>query len=360
VRKNQQALINNLPKKERSVTVSAFNPEWFPKEVLPKPSAFYAHIILLRVTDSYALFQTDGELNTARVRAGEQTADMVTRIEVFKRKQTTPERLNGRELLRHYRFLSVEPSTDRKITKDAQSLPICDYNVAFCMTCPDCITYGFAIGDAGSEKSKVIADTTYSLTPYDDSHETRTLNAPFEDGTMSRQGEVTSRINEQDHVKPGVIFPSVITVRDVTAKLFRYVLNNVIRTRHYGAQTTRTGTMINYIVGVVQTDREIFSNLKFTQRLYDVLKAKNTFNPPDPVDVEAALSSARELIPVLLHEDGVSREQMVEGKELDTLLLEARCETGDQTRQMLQNAFGDSQAYHDRWIAKSREKSTKR
>jgi CRISPR-associated protein Csc2 len=152
----------------------------------------------------------------------------------------------------------------------------------------------------------------------------------------------------------------VITVRDVTAKLFRYVLNNVIRTRHYGAQTTRTGTMINYIVGVVQTDREIFSNLKFTQRLYDVLKAKNTFNPPDPVDVEAALSSARELIPVLLHEDGVSREQMVEGKELDTLLLEARCETGDQTRQMLQNAFGDSQAYHDRWIAKSREKSTKR
>jgi hypothetical protein len=57
------------------------------------------------------------------------------------------------------------------------------------MTCPDCITYGFAIGDSGSEKSKVITDTAYSLTPYDDSHETRTLNAPYEDGTMSRQGE---------------------------------------------------------------------------------------------------------------------------------------------------------------------------
>ena len=111
------------------------------------------------------------------------------------------------------------------------------------MTCPDCITYGFAIGDSGSEKSKVITDTAYSLTAYDDCHETRTLNAPYEDGTMSRQGKVTSRINEQDHVKPGVIFPAVITARDVTANLFRYVLNNVVRTRHYGAQTTRTGTL---------------------------------------------------------------------------------------------------------------------
>lgn len=340
--------------------VNMFNRDWFPKEVLPKPSGYYAHIILLRVTDSYALFQTDGELNTARVRAGAQSADMITRIEVFKRKQTTPERLTGRELLRHYGFLSAQPSEDRKVKKDAQDLPICDYNEAFCMTCPDCISYGFAIGDSGSEKSKVIADTSYSLTPYDDSHETRTLNAPYEDGTMSRQGQVTSRINEQDHVKPGVIFPAVVTVRDVTAQLFRYVLHNVIRTRHYGAQTTRTGAMTNYVLAVVQTDREIFSNLKFTQRLYDVSKAKGALKSPDPVDLEIALASARELIPNLLNEDGVSKEQIVMGKELDALLLETRCETGEQTQRMLQAALQDSQAYHERWIAKSKEKSSKR
>jgi CRISPR-associated protein Csc2 len=338
-----------------------FNREWFPKEVLPKPSGYYAHIISLRVTDSYALFQTDGELNTARVRAGEQSADMVTRVEIFKRKQTTPERLTGRELLRHYGFLSAQPSEDRKGGKsDAQGLPICDYNVAFCMTCPDCISYGFAIGDAGSEKSKVIADTAYSLTPYDDSHETRTLNAPYEDGTMSRQGEVTSRINEQDHVKPGVIFPAVVTVRDVTAQLFQYVLHNVIRTRRYGAQTTRTGAMTNYILAVVQTDREIFSNLRFTQRLYDDLKSKEALKSPDPVDLEIALAAARELIPNLLDEDGVSKEQIVTRQELDALLLEARCETGEQTRRMLQAALQDSHAYYDRWIVKSKERSSRR
>jgi CRISPR-associated protein Csc2 len=330
--------------------------EWFPQEVPAKPNGYYAHLIMLRVTDSYALFQTDGELNTARVRAGEQTAGFLSRIEIFKRKQTTPERLAGRELLRRYGLLSAEPSTDRRSRTDAQGLPICDYNVAFCMTCPDCITYGFAIGDSGSEKSKVITDTAYSLTPYEESHETRTLNAPYEEGTMSRQGEVTSRINEQDHVKPGVIFPAVVTMRDVTANLFRYGLYNVLRTRHYGAQTTRTGAMSNYLLGIVLADGEIFSNLKLTQRLYDVLHANGGLRPPDPVDIQQALSAARSLIPELLREDGVVVEHFVDGDDLEALLSELRTADSNQTRQLLRAAFDDSQVYHDRWIAKSKKR----
>ena len=336
--------------------MTLFDTAWFPQEIPPKPNGYYAHIVTLRVTDSYALFQTDGELNTARVRAGEQTPGFMSRIEIFKRKQTTPERLVGRELLRRYSFLSAEPSTARTITTDANNLPICDYNVAFCMTCPDCVTYGFAIGDSGSEKSKVITDTAYSLTPYDDSHETRTLNAPFEHGTMSRQGEVTSRINEQDHVKPSVIFPAVVTVRDVTSNLFRYVLNNILRTRHYGAQTTRTGSMHNHIIAIVLADGEIFSNLKFTQRLYDALLAQDAIHPPDPVDIHTALTTARTLVPELLREDGVT-EQIVEDAALATLLQELRTADGAQLRQWLTAAFADSRAYHERWIARTRRRS---
>lgn len=332
--------------------MSPLNTAWFPPQVLPKPSGYYAHLVMLRVTDSYALFQTDGELNTARIRLGERTPGFVSRIEIFKRKQTTPERLVGRELLRHYGFLSPEPSVDRRKTIDAQNLPICDYNVAFCMTCPDCITYGFAIGDAGSEKSKVITDTAYSLTPYDDSHETRTLNAPFESGTMSREGTVTSRINEQDHVKPGVLFPSVITVRDVTINLFRYVVHNVLRTRHYGAQTTRTGTMANHLIAIILADGEMFSNLKFTQRLYDALQDRGALQPPDPVDVPTALEVARALVPQLVAEDGVAVEQQLAGEELDALVRDIRAADSNQVRQWLQDAFTDSRAYYERWIAK--------
>jgi len=166
---------------------------------------------------------------------------------------------------------------------------------------------------------------------------------------------VTSRINEQDHVKPGVIFPAILTVRDVTANLFRYVLNNVLRTRHYGAQTTRTGAMMNHVVAVVLTDREIFSNLRFTQRLYDTLQTQDAIHPPDPLDVPTALASARALVPELLREDGVA-EQILEGAELETLLEEMRAANGDEVRQRLRAAFDDSRAYYERWIARARRR----
>ena len=90
--------------------MQSLNLEWFPQAVPAKPMGYYAHIIALRMTDSYALFQTDGELNTARVQAGETDNAIVTRLTMFKRKQTTPERLTGRQLLRRYGFISQDLS----------------------------------------------------------------------------------------------------------------------------------------------------------------------------------------------------------------------------------------------------------
>src|SRR6476469_951304 len=218
----------------------------------------YIHFLTIRVTESYPLFQTDQELNKARVRAGIKRENRVTisRLKMFKRKQSTPERLVGRELLRNYGFMTAED---------------CEYNVKFAMNNPDCIIYGFAIGDSGSEKSKVVVDTAYSITPFDDSHLNFTLNAPFESGTMSRQGEVTSRINSQDHILPQVFFPSIITLKDPTETGFLYVFNNILRTRHYGAQTTRTGRVRNELIGVIFADGEIVSNLRWTQKIYDLM-----------------------------------------------------------------------------------------
>lgn len=339
------------------------NIDWFPTSIPAKPTGYYAHLLLLRVTDSYPLFQTDGELNTARVAAGVRHNDVMTRLTVFKRKQTTPERLTGRELLRRYELLSAETVVDTKKHKAGQSdtkgLPICDYNVSFCMTCPDCITYGFAIGDSGSEKSKVITDTAYSLTPYSGSHEAFTLNAPFEDGTMSRQGTTTSRINEQDHVLPQVIFPSVVTMRDVTAPLFKYVLNNVLRTRRYGAQTTRTGRVQNHLLGIVLADGEIFSNLRFTQRLYDELKEE--LQPPNPVNEQKALAAAQAIIPSLLAKDGVFCQQVLTGEALNEWLADFRAnQAGGKTRELLEDAFKDSRTYHTHYIAKPSKSSKKK
>ncbi|HQH37169.1 MAG TPA: type I-D CRISPR-associated protein Cas7/Csc2 [Anaerolineae bacterium] len=332
------------------------NSDWFLTKVPGKPMGRYAHIIMVRVTDSYPLFQTDGELNTARVNGGVANTELITRLTLFKRKQSTPERLVGRELLRRYGLLSSDAGETggKKLVGD-DGLPICDYNVQFCTTCPDCISYGFAIGDSGSEKSKVITDTAYSLTSYDHSHEAFTLNAPYEDGTMTRYGEVTSRINEQDHIQPQVIFPSVVTTRDLTENLFLYVLGNVLRARRYGAQTTRTGKLHNQVVAVALTDGEIFSNLLFTQRLYDALKAAGAINPPDPLDPELVFVQAQKLVPTLLHEDGVVVDQLLIGEALTTLLTELTALNSEDAGVMalLNAAFQDSRAYHQAWIAKA-------
>ena len=87
-----------------------FNTSFFHAAVPPRAMGRYTHFVLLRETDSYSLFQTDGELNTARVRAGKADQNLITRLMMFKRKQTTPERLVGRELLRRYGLVSAEQS----------------------------------------------------------------------------------------------------------------------------------------------------------------------------------------------------------------------------------------------------------
>src|SRR6184192_1259039 len=238
----------------------------FHQDIPKLPMGKYAHIIMLRETNSFALFQTDGELNISRVSLGRRTENqsLTTRIVLFKRKQSTPERLTGRELLRRYGMVEN-----------------CKYNTdKFCKRCPDCIYYGFAIGDAGSERSKVLVDSAFSITGYDMSHQQFTFNAPSENGTMSEDGKMKTALGEQDYVLPQVYFPSVVTIKDPTEAEFIYVLNNVLRTKRYGAQNTRTGTVENHITDIVFSDGEIFSNLQLCQAVYDALSPEQRARMP--------------------------------------------------------------------------------
>ena len=273
----------------------------------------YAHIIMLRETNSFALFQTDGELNISRVSLGRKEQTPGTRIVLFKRKQSTPERLTGRELLRRYGLVEN-----------------CKYNTAeFCKRCPDCIYYGFAIGDAGSERSKVLVDSAFSITGYDMSHQQFTFNAPSENGTMSEDGKMKTALGEQDYVLPQVYFPSVVTVKDPTEAEFIYVLNNILRTKRYGAQNTRTGTVENHITGVVFSDGEIFSNLQLTQSIYDALAPEQRAKTPLPQ--AAVLEAMESVVPTLLGEDGVVA-QLFAGEHLKALLQETMQVTSDEAR----------------------------
>ena len=312
----------------------------------PLPMGKYAHIVILRETNSFPLFQTDQELNFARVSPGRDegqsdSALVISRIVLFKRKQTTPERLTGRELLRRYQLISNDGEDKTRI---------CEYNSEhFCKRCPDCIYYGFAIGQEGSERSKVLVDSAFSLSHYDESHLRLTFNAPYEHGTMSREGETTSRFGEQDHVLPQVFFPSVITLRDPTETGFLYILNNVLRTKRYGAQTTRTGTLENHIVALIFSDGEIFSNLKLTQTLYD--KAQK------PYHYGNLLQNMRDSLPALLKEDHVTVHLLLEGEQLQTFMDEVNTLMTQQETltQILQQAYAESESYSKTYGAMKKE-----
>src|SRR5437764_203432 len=300
----------------------------FHQDIPKLPMGKYAHIIMLRETNSFALFQTDGELNISRVSLGRKKQDSGTRIVLFKRKQSTPERLTGRELLRRYGLVEN-----------------CKYNTAdFCKRCPDCIYYGFAIGDQGSERSKVLVDSAFSITGYDMSHQQFTFNAPSENGTMSEDGKMKTALGEQDYVLPQVYFPSVVTVKDPTEAEFIYVLNNILRTKRYGAQNTRTGTMINHIIGIIFADGEIFSNLQLTQTIYDALTSDERMKLPLPFDVVSNIMKTA--IPSLLQEDHVVYRH-IEGEALQQLLEEISHVTSDETqlRSLLTQANQETLAY---------------
>ena len=319
---------------------------------IPKaPTGRYAHLIVVRETESFPVFQTDGTLNIAKVSAGlpnGENDNSLIRLAMFKRKQSSPERLTGRELLR-----SVGITQNEDNTQD----DYCDYNEQFCTTCPDCVYYGFAIGDSGSEKSKVYVDTAYSITGYDESHQQFSFNALYEKGNMSQHGDVRSSFGEQDHIVPQVFFPSVITIKDVTVNSFAYVLNNVLRTKRYGAQTTRTGRLSNHIIGAVFADGEIFSNLKFTQAIHDGLGNGKNATPLNPKEVvQTAISATTEL----LKTDDVNYH-LVDGENLNQLLGIVKTVITDEVKlhQFLQGANIESQEYSKRVIQKASNKKKK-
>ncbi|MFM6222193.1 MAG: type I-D CRISPR-associated protein Cas7/Csc2 [Dolichospermum sp.] len=321
----------------------------FQTEIPYKPMGKYVHFLTIRITESYPLFQTDSELNKARVRAGVKDNNTISRLSMFKRKQSTPERLVGRELLRKYEFMKAEE---------------CEYNVSFAMDNPDCIIYGFAIGDSGSEKSKVVVDTAFSITAFDESHETFTLNAPYENGTMAAKGEkksdgkldgeigtVTARINQQDHIRPQVFFPSIVTLKDPTEASFLYVLNNILRTRHYGGQTTRTGRVRNELIGVIFADGEITSNLRWTQTIYDQMTANQTIKSPDPLDEDDVIMASKSAIQNLMADEFIVHTDFI-GDDFLPLLNEVKKLTNNEAgiKSILQKADDEAKAYAKKHI----------
>jgi CRISPR-associated protein Csc2 len=320
------------------------NQSLFLPEIAQRPQGRYVHYVMIRETESFPVFQTDGTLNVIPTQAGtknEANAERFSRLVLFKRKQTSPERLTGRELLRLHGIISDDRDQERA----------CVYNPTgkedhWCRHCPDCIHYGYAIGDEGAEKSKVYVDSAFSITRYEDSHKSFHFNALYEHGTMTSKEETRSSFGEQDHIVPQVFFPAVVTLRDPTFEGFLYVLGNLLRTSRYGAQETRTGRVENHLVGITFTSGEIFSNLRFAQEMYQRLRDAEKMEHL-PLERGAVLETAAEAVPALLGQEPVTQYQTFRGGDLDALLGEVRAIYQDdaQTKALLQELDNKTRTY---------------
>jgi CRISPR-associated protein Csc2 len=252
------------------------------------PQGRYISLLMARRIESEAIFRTEGSgepLSKEFVHAGLNDDEIIQRVIISKRKQTAVERRTGRELLRARNLL---------FTKDDKS-GVCSLNRNNpCERCIDCMTYGYAAGGGGAQKSRVVTDDAFSLHGANIVTDTKQFNALFDNSTMRdrESGAVSTSIGTDEYVRPETIFLDIETIRDVTGDEFRYILGNVLRSVRYGAVSSRIGKVKNVLVGVIFSDCELFSNLELTQGVYDLLR-NGSPEPDFPMSISAVTQAMR-------------------------------------------------------------------
>lgn len=238
------------------------------------PMGRYVTVIVERRTESECIFRTEGSgegLNKEVLALGLKEEKRDNRAVISKRKQAAVERRTGRETLRNNELLFTTTKKD-----------ICALNKnAPCGKCLDCMIYGYAVGDGGAQKSRVIYDNAYSILPFEEVSDVKTFNALFDNGTMrDEEGNASSSINEDEYIKPGTVFLDMVTFKDLTVDELTYALGNILRSSRYGAMSSRIGKIKNSVLKIFVSDCEIFSNLELTQGIYDSLKDKSGLEFP--------------------------------------------------------------------------------
>ena len=283
-----------------------FHDESFPV----KPTSKYISIVFLRKTESEAIFRTDEGITQEMVTLGIEDKNKASRVIFTKRKAIASERRKGREFLRLYGLIDDS----------------CNINGTMCGKCADCLVYGYAAAErgesaAGGLKSRVLAENAYSILPVSEITDVRTINALSEMETMSepdKEGKLQMResLASNEYIKPETHFVDVETLRDIRPAEFVYVLGNILRTRRYGAVSSRMGKMKNSIVAIVASDSEPFSCLELTKMVWDRLEQSMRSHPLDDQLVEDALLDSMKTV----LEDHPGKYQLFTDQELGELL----------------------------------------
>ena len=245
-----------------------------------KPKENYVNILVLRELKSAARFTTDGvEANSAVIRIGniEETVG-----KLFGRKQVASDRRKAKALQRTLISKEMEEADGTK-GWDGCTMKVDE----MCQRCPECALFGSAASKEGiSITSRVMYDESYTI---------RAINAIVEEFFQNAPGDnyakkPTPHSNEPDFFKEGVLFPCVVTLKEVTVEEVLCFLNITHRNSRYGARGTRFGKTRNHILGVYASHREGPSSLEVTRGI--ALKLAGDVKGDDadqPLDMNANL-----------------------------------------------------------------------
>ena len=251
-----------------------------------------AHIGVLRETNSYNIFTTEGsELNLASTDATTAGNEKMQRIVMFKRKQVAAERRKGKEFLRGlHENHTGSIDNDEAFGNFSDDGDLCRLHDNLCGKCIDCKLYGFANAEPndveGSRTSRVLTDSAFSIRGLERRQDI-TFNAQSEE---NERGGQSHALNSLAHARPETFFPSIVTLRDFTYRELYWLIHLIQSTTRYGAETSRTGYVDNEVVSIWFDTRETMSNLELSQRTRENLGEE--FDELTIEDVRGAMMEA--------------------------------------------------------------------
>ena len=174
----------------------------------------FTHILLLREVTAPARFTTDGEtVNTMKIRTGDPRGEsLVTRVvDLFYRKQPGAERRTAKSIQRDLLDDVDTCADDRMHPNDMQQNSV------------ESVLFGSAAGNESiSQRSRVYYNSAYSI---------RAADAALQQNTQNASGDQTRVDAEKgqgtwtpDFVKPGTLFPSVVTLDSATPEEVLFTL----------------------------------------------------------------------------------------------------------------------------------------
>jgi CRISPR type I-D-associated protein Csc2 len=221
-------------------------------------------VLLLREAHDFSIFRTEDtrELNEALTPHSLTARTTVRRVAFLGGKQKAAESRELQSLLR-----SGNKAAGRKDVTD------CWLKDKLCGVCPRCGLFGAVDVTKGTVKGanlkhRIEYSTAFSLLPIEEIGDALTFNAVDEKTQKTGQALQTRHV-----VDPTSLFPSVVTLRSVTAREFGLAVKAILMTTSYGAEGRTGGDMRNQVAGIVVGWEEAITSLELTLALADAVAA---------------------------------------------------------------------------------------